>query len=42
MNETCKTCDQWTGKETDSGAFCVLHKTLTLDLAKCSDWEPKK
>jgi hypothetical protein len=38
----CANCDWWTGKETDSGAFCTLHKTLTLDLAVCSDHEPKR
>lgn len=37
--EKCAICSMWTGKENDSGAFCVLHKALTLDLAVCSDFE---
>jgi hypothetical protein len=38
----CANCDLWTGKDTDSGAFCTLHKTLTLDLAVCSEHEAKR
>ena len=38
----CANCEWWTGKDTDSGAFCSLHRTLTLDLAVCSDHEPKR
>ncbi len=38
----CANCEWWTGKDTDSGAFCSLHKTLTLDLAVCSEHEPKR
>lgn len=38
----CATCEWWSGKDTDSGAFCSLHKTLTLDLAVCSDHEAKR
>jgi hypothetical protein len=40
--EKCATCNWWTGKDEDSGAFCSLHKTLTLDLAVCSDHEAKR
>jgi hypothetical protein len=39
----CANCEWWTGDIfDDSGAFCTLHKTLTLDLAVCSDHEPKR
>ena len=38
----CANCEWWSGKDTDSGAFCTLHKTLTLDLSVCSDHEPKR
>jgi hypothetical protein len=40
--EKCATCNWWTGKPEDSGAFCSLHKALTLDLAVCSDHEAKR
>jgi hypothetical protein len=38
----CANCEWWTGDFTQSGAFCTLHKTLTLDLAICSDHEAKR
>jgi hypothetical protein len=38
----CANCKLWTGKPEDSGAFCTLHVTLTLDLAVCSDHEAKE
>jgi hypothetical protein len=38
----CANCNWWTGKPEDSGAFCTLHVTLTLDLAVCSDHETKE
>jgi hypothetical protein len=38
----CANCNWWTGKPEDSGAFCTLHVTLTLDLAVCSDHEAKE
>ena len=38
----CCNCEWWAGKDTDSGAFCSLHKTLTLDPAVCSEHEAKR
>lgn len=36
----CATCRYWDGKDTGkSSAQCDLHKTTTLDLARCSAWE---